>query len=123
VNKLLILLWILIPLSVYSSITSALNEEIADINTPAIDVSQLEQKNMQLWCGDDEYMFNTIEKTFKEKPIAVGEVRIGGKLDNPVVGMLVFTYNAFTNRGTMLLSIPEAGKTCLLSHGVNWSFE
>ena len=122
-NKLLILLWILIPLSVYSAITSALKEEIDTFNAPAIDISQLEQKNMQLWCGDDEYMFNTIEKTFKEKPIAVGEITLDGKSDSPVVGMLVFTYNAFTNRGTILLSMPEVGKTCLLSHGINWTFQ
>ena len=122
-NKLLILLWILIPLSVYSAITSALSKEINTFNTPAIDISQLEQKNMQLWCGDDEYMFNTIEKTFKEKPIAVGEITLDGKSDSPVIGMLVFTYNAFTNRGTILLSMPKVAKTCLLSHGINWTFQ
>ncbi len=122
-NKLLILLWILIPLTVYSSITSALNEEMNTFSTTTIDTSPLEQKNIQLLCSNDEYMFNTIEKTFKEKPIAVGEVRFEGKVDNPLMGMLVFTYNAFTNRGTILLSVPETGETCLLAHGVNWTFK
>ena len=36
--------------------------------------------------------------------------------------MITFTYNPKWNKGTLLMTIPETGETCILGYGVNWEF-
>ena len=39
-----------------------------------------------------------------------------------ILGLLSFSYNEETNSGTLMMTIPASGETCLLGYGLNWTF-
>ena len=39
-----------------------------------------------------------------------------------LLGIISFSYNEETNSGTLMMSMPTSGETCLLAYGLNWTF-
>ena len=89
---------------------------------PNYDLGQLIPKPVPLYCGDTSFVFQTAFEIFGEVPIAGAEVRSAGDLNNPVIGVLTFTYNEQWNKGTLMMTIPSTFETCILGYGVNWEF-
>ena len=89
---------------------------------PNYDLTQLIPKPVPLYCGDTSFVFQTAFEIFGEVPIAGAEVRSAGDLNNPVIGVLTFTYNEQWNKGTLMMTIPSTFETCILGYGVNWEF-
>ena len=79
-------------------------------------------KPVPLYCGDTSFIFQTAFEIFGEVPIAGAEVRNAGDLNNPVIGVLTFTYNKEWNKGTLMMTLPSQMETCILGYGVNWEF-
>ena len=77
---------------------------------------------MPLYCGDTSFVFQTAFEVFGETPMMGAEVRNSGNLNNPVVGILTFTYNKEWNKGTLMMTLPGKFQTCILGYGVNWEF-
>ena len=93
-----------------------------ELKTPQYDLNFLTPRSVPLFCGATGFVFQTAFELFGEYPLAGAEVRNQGKLENPVVGVITFTYNPEWNKGTLLMTIPETGETCILGYGVNWEF-
>ena len=93
-----------------------------ELKTPQYDLNFLTPRSVPLFCGDTGFVFQTAFELFGEYPLAGAEVRSQGKLENPVVGVITFTYNPKWNKGTLLMTIPGTGETCVLGYGVNWKF-
>ena len=93
-----------------------------ELKTPQYDLNFLTPRSVPLFCGATGFVFQTAFELFGEYPLAGAEVRSQGKLENPVVGVITFTYNPKWNKGTLLMTIPETGETCILGYGVNWEF-
>ena len=89
---------------------------------PNYDLGQLTPKPVPLYCGDTSFIFQTAFEIFGEVPIAGAEVRNAGDLNNPVIGVLTFTYNKEWNKGTLMMTLPSQMETCVLGYGVNWEF-
>ena len=89
---------------------------------PNYDLTQLIPKPIPLYCGDTSFVFQTAFEIFGEVPIAGAEVRSAGDLNNPVIGVLTFTYNEQWNKGPLMMTIPSTFETCILGYGVNWEF-
>ena len=89
---------------------------------PQYDLNFLTPRSVPLFCGPTGFVFQTAFEIFGEYPLAGSEVRSNGNLDNPIVAMITFTYNPKWNKGTLLMTIPETGETCILGYGVNWEF-
>ena len=54
--------------------------------------------------------------------ILVAEIRSAGDLNNPIIGVLTFTYNKEWKKGTLMMTLPSQFETCILGYGVNWEF-
>ena len=93
-----------------------------ELKTPQYDLNFLTPRSVPLFCGATGFVFQTAFEIFGEYPLAGSEVRSKGNLDNPIVAMITFTYNPKWNKGTLLMTIPETGETCILGYGVNWEF-
>ena len=89
---------------------------------PQYDLNFLTPRSVPLFCGPTGFVFQTAFETFGEQPIAGAEIRAKGNPETPVIGLLKFTYNKDNNKGTLLMTIPETGETCILGYGVNWEF-
>ena len=101
---------------VYTILNSLQAEE------PKYDLGKLTPKPVPLYCGDTAFVFQTAFEIFGEVPIAGAEVRNAGDLNNPVIGVLTFTYNKEWNKGTLMMTLPSQMETCILGYGVNWEF-
>ena len=101
---------------VYTLLNSLQAEE------PKYDLGKLTPKPVPLYCGDTSFVFQTAFEIFGEVPIAGAEVRNAGDLNNPVIGVLTFTYNKEWNKGTLMMTLPSQMETCILGYGVNWEF-
>ena len=101
---------------VYTILNSLQAEE------PKYDLTQLTPKPVPLYCGDTSFVFQTAFELFGEVPIAGAEVRSAGDLNNPIIGILTFTYNKEWNKGTLMMTVPSQFETCILGYGVNWEF-
>ena len=102
---------------VYTVLNSLQAEE-----KPNYDLGQLTPKPVPLYCGDTAFVFQTAFEIFGEVPIAGAEIRSAGDLNNPVIGVLTFTYNKEWNKGTLMMPLPSQMETCILGYGVNWEF-
>ena len=102
---------------VYTVLNSLQAEE-----EPKYDLTQLTPKPVPLYCGDTSFVFQTAFELFGEVPIAGAEVRSAGDLNNPIIGILTFTYNKEWNKGTLMMTLPSQFETCILGYGVNWEF-
>ena len=51
------------------------------------------------------------------------EVRRNGITTGDILGTMSFWYNKDTKRGVFYMTLKESQFTCLLSYGVNWSFD
>ena len=51
------------------------------------------------------------------------EVRRNGIITNDILGTMSFWYNKDNNRGVFYMTLRDTQFTCLLSYGVNWSFD
>tara|TARA_B100001059_G_C17326090_1_gene328946 strand:+ start:85 stop:498 length:414 start_codon:yes stop_codon:yes gene_type:complete len=102
---------------VYTILNSLQAEE-----EPKYDLTQLTPKPVPLYCGDTSFVFQTAFELFGEVPIAGAEVRSAGDLNNPIIGILTFTYNKEWNKGTLMMTVPSQFETCILGYGVNWEF-
>ena len=89
---------------------------------PTYDLKQFQQRAVPLYCGETGWVFQTAFEIFGEEPIAVAEVKSGGDLNSPTLGLLTFTYNESWNKGTIMMTLPSTGETCILAYGVNWEF-
>jgi len=83
---------------------------------------QLEVLKVPLYCGETSFVFTTSLNIFDEMPIMAGEIRYGARPDGELLGILSFGYNELTNRGTLFMTLPTSGQTCLLGYGLNWTF-
>ena len=110
-------IWVTFIGIVYTVFNSLQAEE-----KPNYDLTQLIPKPIPLYCGDTSFVFQTAFEIFGEVPIAGAEVRSAGDLNNPVIGVLTFTYNEQWNKGTLMMTIPSTFETCILGYGVNWEF-
>ena len=79
-------------------------------------------KPVPLYCGDTSFVFQTAFELFGEVPIAGAEIRSAGDLNNPIIGVLTFTYNKEWKKGTLMMTLPSQFETCILGYGVNWEF-
>jgi len=84
---------------------------------PNYDLSRLTPKPVPLYCGDTSFVFQTAFE-----PIAGAEIRSAGDLNNPIIGVLTFTYNKEWKKGTLMMTLPSQFETCILGYGVNWEF-
>ena len=82
----------------------------------------LQIRNVPLFCGETSYVFQTAFEIFGEKLIAGAKVKNQGVTDSPTIGILSFTYNDLRETGTLMMTIPETGETCILGYGVEWEF-
>jgi len=89
---------------------------------PNYDLSRLTPKPVPLYCGDTSFVFQTAFELFGEVPIAGAEIRSAGDLNNPIIGVLTFTYNKEWKKGTLMMTLPSQFETCILGYGVNWEF-
>jgi hypothetical protein len=103
---------------VYTSLNSLQAEE----KEPKYDITQLTPVPVPLYCGDTSFVFQTAFEVFGETPMMGAEVRTAGNLNNPVIGILTFTYNKEWNKGTLMMTLPSKFQTCVLGYGVNWEF-
>ena len=85
-------------------------------------LKQCNQRAVPLYCGETGWVFQTAFELFGEEPIAAAEVKSGGDLNSPTLGLLTFTYNESWNKGTIMMTLPSTGETCILAYGVNWEF-
>tara|TARA_B100000768_G_C10919031_1_gene224828 strand:- start:33 stop:440 length:408 start_codon:yes stop_codon:yes gene_type:complete len=83
---------------------------------------ELEVLKVPLYCGETSFVFTTSLNIFDETPVMAGEVRYGAMPDGELLGILSFGYNELTNRGTLFMTLPTSGQTCLLGYGLNWTF-
>ena len=102
---------------VYTILNSLQAEE-----EPKYDLTQLTPKPVPLYCGDTSFVFQTAFELFGEVPIAGAEIRSAGDLNNPIIGVLTFTYNKEWKKGTLMMTLPSQFETCILGYGVNWEF-
>tara|TARA_B100000902_G_scaffold389176_1_gene435902 strand:- start:544 stop:906 length:363 start_codon:yes stop_codon:yes gene_type:complete len=86
------------------------------------DTEQMTLRSVPTYCGYTGFMFDTSMNKFNEIPIAGAEVRSAGVPDAPVLGIITITYNEETGSGTVMMTIPAIGETCILAHGLNWNF-
>jgi len=89
---------------------------------PRYDLSKLIPKSVPLLCGETRWIFQTAYEVFGEVPMAGAEIRKQGNPDTPVLGLITFTYNKDTDRGTWMMTIPKIYETCILAYGMNWVF-
>ena len=86
------------------------------------DQDQLKQVSVPLFCGETSFMFQTSTNKMGEVPLMAGEIREFSIPSGEILGLLSFSYNEETNSGTLMMTIPESGETCLLGYGLNWTF-
>tara|TARA_R100001443_G_scaffold35856_1_gene49753 strand:+ start:58624 stop:59022 length:399 start_codon:yes stop_codon:yes gene_type:complete len=89
---------------------------------PKYDLSKMKQRQVPAYCGDTGFMFETSLELFNELPIAGAEVRTAGMPDAPIIGIITLTYNEDRGSGTVMMTIPAIGETCVLAYGMNWQF-
>ena len=82
----------------------------------------LQVRSVPLYCGETAYVFQTAFEMFGEKLIAGAKVKRQGILEAPTIGILSFTYNETRETGTLMMTIPDTGETCILGYGVEWEF-
>ena len=82
----------------------------------------LQVRQVPLFCGETSYVFQTAFEIFGEKLIAGAKVKRQGILEAPTIGILSFTYNETRETGTLMMTIPDTGETCILGYGVEWEF-
>tara|TARA_B110000967_G_C18727544_1_gene480915 strand:- start:413 stop:826 length:414 start_codon:yes stop_codon:yes gene_type:complete len=82
----------------------------------------LYQVNVPLFCGETAFMFQTSANKMGEVPLMAGEVRELSSQNGKLLGIISFSYNEETNSGTLMMSMPTSGETCLLAYGLNWTF-
>ena len=82
----------------------------------------LQVRSVPLYCGETAYVFQTAFEIFGEKLIAGAKVKKQGVAEAPTLGILSFTYNEERNSGTLMMTIPDTGETCILGYGVEWEF-
>ena len=82
----------------------------------------LQVRSVPLYCGETAYVFQTAFEIFGEKLIAGAKVKRQGILEAPTIGILSFTYNETRETGTLMMTIPDTGETCILGYGVEWEF-
>ena len=99
------------------------DEQKPELKTnPQYNMDLLTLRQVPMYCGHTGFVFQTAFEVFGEYPAAAAEVRSKGNLENPVVALLTFTYNKNWKKGTLLMTIPSTGETCILGYGVNWEF-
>ena len=81
-----------------------------------------DQVNVPLFCGETAFMFQTSANKMGEVPLMAGEIREFSIPSGEILGLLSFSYNEETNSGTLMMTIPASGETCLLGYGLNWTF-
>ncbi len=82
----------------------------------------LQVRQVPLFCGETSYVFQTAFEIFGEKLIAGAKVKRQGIKEAPTIGILSFTYNETRETGTLMMTIPDTGETCILGYGVEWEF-
>ena len=82
----------------------------------------LQVRSVPLYCGETAYVFQTAFEMFGEKLIAGAKVKRQGIKEAPTIGILSFTYNETRETGTLMMTIPDTGETCILGYGVEWEF-
>ena len=82
----------------------------------------LQVRQVPLFCGETAYVFQTAFEMFGEKLIAGAKVKRQGIQEAPTIGILSFTYNETRETGTLMMTIPDTGETCILGYGVEWEF-
>ena len=105
---------------VYASLNALQAEDKKDL--PLYNKDQLKIRQVPLYCGYTGFIFQTAFETFGEQPIAGAEIRSAGDLNNPIIGVLTFTYNKEWKKGTLMITLPSQFETCILGYGVNWEF-
>jgi hypothetical protein len=89
---------------------------------PYYDPAQLTLRQVPIYCGDTAFMFETSLDLFNELPIAGADVRTSGTPEGEVLGIITISYNFIRNSGSILMTVPETGETCVLAYGQNWQF-
>ena len=82
----------------------------------------LKERQVPVFCGDTAYVFQTAFETFGEQLIAGAKINEGGQPDTKVIGVLSFTYNPDLHTGSLMITIPDTGETCILGYGRDWEF-
>jgi len=80
----------------------------------------LTPQNMPIYCGETNMVFETAEKVFKQVPIISGEV-VNIRGNGQVVGLLTIVMNGDKDL-SVLMTVLEAGTTCIMGYGQNLKF-
>ena len=110
---------LLIGLLTFIVIVSIWTDTKAD---PYYDPAQLVLRQVPIYCGETGQMFETSLNLFMEVPIAGADVRTSATPESEVLGIITISYNFIRNSGTILMTVPETGETCVLAYGQNWQF-
>lgn len=76
-----------------------------------------------LYCGNSLDMLLLTKEQMGMEYQGSAEVRQAGLADNPLLGSMSFWYNKDNNRGVFYMTLKDSQFTCLLSYGMNWSFD
>ena len=76
-----------------------------------------------LYCGNSLDMLLLTKEQMGMQYQGSAEVRRNGIITNDILGTMSFWYNKDNNRGVFYMTLRDTQFTCLLSYGVNWSFD
>ena len=66
--------------------------------------------------------YDPAQLVLRQVPIAGADVRTSATPESEVLGIITISYNFIRNSGTILMTVPETGETCVLAYGQNWQF-
>ena len=78
---------------------------------------------LPLYCGNSLDMLLLTKEQMGMQYQGSAEVRRNGIITNDLLGTMSFWYNKDNNRGVFYMTLRDTQFTCLLSYGVNWSFD
>ena len=78
---------------------------------------------LPLYCGNSLDMLLLTKEQMGMVYIGSAEVRRNGIKTHDILGTMSYWYNKDQNRGVFYMTLRDTQYTCLLSYGLNWSFD
>ncbi len=102
---------------------AVLNKAQSDEHMMGYPPGMLSAVPLPLYCGNSMDMLLLTKENFGMLYQGSAEVRRNGITTGDILGTMSFWYNKDTKRGVFYMTLKESQFTCLLSYGVNWSFD
>ena len=83
----------------------------------------LRTQMVPVYCGNSYAVLLTTMNTFGMQFLGSSDVRTQGQDDGTLLGTMSMWYNTNSKKGVFYLTIPASGETCLMSYGIDWTFD